>query len=99
MTRTKSMIYRPTEEARELLIVATNNGTYHRSMILPIITNLRRKYKKGTFDHDKAADAFYRVATAASDHYRKDYGYGFTVADRFTAAVDMVNYYMEDITE
>ena len=93
------MIYKPSEEARELLIVATNNGTYHKTMIMPMIKNFQRKYKKGTFNQDKAADAFYRVATAASDQYKKDYGYGFTVTDRFTAAVDMVNYYMEDITE
>jgi hypothetical protein len=52
---------------------------------------------KGVFNADKAIDAFYHVADAASKQYHKDFGYLFTVTERFTAATDMVDYYMENI--
>lgn len=97
MKRTKSMIYKPSEEARELLLVATNEGKLYTSMIVPIVRNLAKKMAKGVFNADKAIDAFYYVADAASKQYHKDYGYLFTVTERFTAASDMVDYYMENI--
>ena len=97
MKRTKSMIYNPSIEARELLLVATNEGKLYSSMIVPIVRNMARKMAKGTFDADKAIDAFYHVADAASKQYNKDFGYLFTVTERFTAAKDMVDYYMENI--
>ena len=97
MKRTKSMIYNPSIEARELLLVATNEGRLYSSMIVPIVRNMARKMAKGTFDADKAIDAFYHVADAASKQYNKDFGYLFTVTERFTAAKDMVDYYMENI--
>ena len=97
MKRTKSMIYNPSIEARELLLVATNKGKLYTSMIVPIVRNMARKMAKGTFDADKAIDAFYHVADAASKQYNKDFGYLFTVTERFTAAKDMVDYYMENI--
>lgn len=99
MKRTSSMIYKPTEESRELYLVATNESRLYFSMIVPIINNLGKKMKKGIFDKEKAADAFYYVTTEASKQYKKDYGYSFSVQDRFTAAVDMVESYMEDIEE
>ena len=97
MKHTKNMIYKPTEESRELFLVATNESKLYFQMILPAIENLRRKYCKGIFDKEKAADLFYYVATAASNQYKKDFGYSFDVTARYTAAVDMVEAYMEDI--
>jgi hypothetical protein len=97
MKRTKSMIYKPSEEARELLLVATNESKLYTSMIVPTVRNLAKKYNKGKFDADKAIDAFWYVADAASKQYHKEYGYLFTVTERFTAAKDMVDYYMDDI--
>lgn len=96
MKRTKSMIYKPTEESRELFLVATNDGDLYRRMITPIINNLRKKAIKGTYDKDKAVDAYYYAATEASNQYKKDFGYSFSVQDRFTAAVEMEEYYRED---
>ena len=52
MKRTKSMIYNPTEESRELFLVATNDGDLYRRMITPIINNLRKKAIKGTYDNE-----------------------------------------------
>ena len=96
MKRTKSMIYRETEESRELFLYATNDGELYRSMICPIIANMKKKATKGIYDAEKAADAFYHVATEASKHYFRDFGYKFSVTDRFTAAVDMAEYYAEN---
>ena len=96
MTRTKSMIYKETVESRELFLYATNDGGLYRRMITPTIENLRKKAVKGNYDKEKAIDAYYYVATEASKMYKKDFGYSFSVQDRFTAAVDMEEFYRED---
>ena len=97
MKRTKSMIYKETTESRELFLYATNDGNLYLQMATPIINNLRKKAQKGVYDREKAVDAWYNVATEASNKYNKDFGYSFSVTDRFTAAVDMVEYYEEEI--
>lgn len=97
MKHTANMIYKPTEESRELYLVATNDSRLYSAMIIPAIANLKRKYNKGIFDETKAADLFYYIATAASNQYKRDFGYAFDVTARYTAAVDMVACYMEDI--
>ena len=96
MTRTKSMIYKETVESRELFLYATNEGGLYRRMITPTIESLRKKDVKGNYDKEKAIDAYYYVATEASKMYNKDFGYSFSVQDRFTAAVDMEEFYRED---
>ena len=96
MTRTKSMIYKETVESRELFLYATNDGDLYRRMITSVIKNLRKKAIKGLYDKEKAVDAYYNVATEASKRYYKDFGYSFTVQDRFTAATDMEEYYRDD---
>lgn len=96
MKRTKSMIYNPTEESRELFLYATNDGELYRRMISPIIENLHKKAVKGIYDHEKAVEAYYHAATEASKHYARDFGYSFGVGDRFTVACDMANYYKEE---
>lgn len=97
MKRTKSMKYQETTESRELLLYATNNGDLYRSMITAVIANLRKKAVKGAYDSEKAVDAYYRVACEASKMYNKDFGYSFSVADRFTVAVDMERCYKEEV--
>lgn len=97
MTHTKSMIYNETTESRELFLYATNNGNLYRSMITSVINSLRKKAVKGVYDGDKAIDIWYRVATEASNCYYKDYGYKFSVTDRYTAAVDMKDYYEDEV--
>ena len=97
MKRTKTMIYKPTEEARELFLYATNDGDLYRHMTTPVITNLKKKLAKGIYDTDKAVDAYYHIATEASKKYEKDFDYAFGVADRFTVAVDMEAHYREEI--
>ena len=96
MKRTKSMIYNETVESRELFLYATNDGRLYDYMITPVINNLRKKAEKGTYDSEKAVDAYYRISCEASKRYDKDFGYSFSVQDRFTCAVDMEEYYRED---
>ena len=97
MKHTKNMVYKPTTESRELFLCATNDGNLYRRMTQCVLDNLEKKIKKGTYDREKAVDAWYYVATAASDQYYKDFGYKFTVTERYTAAVEMAEYYEEQI--
>lgn len=99
MKRTSSMIYRPTEEARELLLYTTNDGELYRGITTAIIKNLHNKLVKGVYSKEKAVDAFYHLATEGSRKYNKDFGYSFSVQDRFTAAVEMEDYYFEQVQE
>lgn len=97
MKHTKSMKYNETTESRELFLYATNDGDLYRHMITPVINNLKKKLAKGMYDAEKAVDAYYHIATEASNKYYKDFGYKFSVGDRFTVAVDMEAYYKEEV--
>lgn len=90
------MKYQPSTESRELFLYATNSGDLYRRLIALIISNLRKKAIKGVYDSDKAVDAYYTAACRASEMYNREFGYSFTVADRFTAAVEMEEYYRDD---
>lgn len=96
MKRTKSMKYQETIESRELYLYAVNTGDLFYSTIRPIINNLRKKAIKGIYDKEKAIDIYYKAACKASEMYKKDFGYGFSVTDRFTCAVDMEEFYRDD---
>ena len=91
------MKYQETTESKELLLYATNSGDLYCRMITAVIENLQKKVSKGTYDSEKAVDAYYKVACEASKMYNKDFGYSFSVGDRFTAAVEMERYYREDL--
>lgn len=97
MKHTKSMIYNPTTESNELFIYATNDGFLYEHQTKCIVENLRKKAKKGLYDSEKAVDLYYNLATNASNKYFKDFGYKFSVSDRYTVAVDLEAYYQEDV--
>lgn len=99
MKRTKNMIYKETVESHELVLYATNDSRLYNYIVLPIIANLKRKYKKGCYDSNRAIDAWYHLANAASDLYNKDFGYRFNVQERYTAAVDFESFYFENVKE
>lgn len=96
MKKTKNMIYQTSQESTELFIYATNTSELY-PQICAIIRNLAKKYVKGVYDPEMAVIAFYHVATASSNLYNKWYGYSFSVTDRYTTAVDMCDYYFENI--
>ena len=98
MNRTRNMIYKPSDEARELFICVINNGDAYPH-IQAIVKTLAKKMKKGIYDKEKAIDAYYHVACEESERYHKDFGYIFTVTERFTVAVDMEEYYFDHVVE
>lgn len=102
MKRTKSMVYNPSHESHELYLYAVNNGNLYRTMTQSIIASLSKKASKGTYDSEKAVDAWYRIATEAGKMYAKEhgsFGFKFDVTARFTAAVELEEYYREEILE
>ncbi len=99
MKRTSSMFYQSSPEASELVLTAVNDGDLFEGRIKSIIGNLRRKVKKGIYDPDRAVDLYYRLACDASRVYFEQFGYRFTVTERFTAAVELEEYYREQIME
>ena len=96
MKHPKSMHIENSMEARELALYAEN-----RVELWPrfesVIKAVSKHYKRGRFDAVKAIDAFFPLATAGSNLYKKDFGYSFTVTERYTAANIMVERFMEDI--
>lgn len=99
MKKTKSMIYRPSEESRELTLYAENTGELYRKYVVPAIKMLHKKYVKGTFDTEKSIPVWYNIATEASKMYNREFGYSFSVTDRYTAAYDLAKGYLELIEE
>ncbi len=97
MKRTKNMTYNPTTESNELYIYIVNTERLYRQRIQPTLANLKKKFDKGIYDKEKAIDLWYYTATAGSEMYNRDYGYSFSVQDRFTVATDLEAYYREDI--
>ena len=96
MKITKAMQYKETEESRELEVYTANNGYIWDISLKPNIDNLLRKKAKGTYNHEKALEAVLNVTTTAAKQYNKDFAsWGdecFTTSDRYTAAVNILQY-------
>lgn len=99
MKITKNMYVENTDASRELELYADNDRDIYFYQIKPVITNLQKKYVKGSFEATQAIVAFYHVATAASNKYYKEFGYKFSVTERWTAAYNLLQDYMEAIKE
>ena len=99
MKRTTNMRYEKSYEADELFLTDKNDGDLWDRHVIPILNNLRKHYKKGRYDKDKAVDAWYRYMTVVSNQYFKSFGYRFSVTERFTAAVDMEEDMREQVEE
>lgn len=99
MKRTANMRYEKSYEAEELFLMAKNDGELWDSHVIPILNSLRKHYKRGRYDTDKAIDTWYRYMSVVSDQYYKSFGYKFTVTERFTAATDMEEDMREQVEE
>jgi hypothetical protein len=99
MKRTRNMVYKPTEESKELFMFAVNNADINVRHVSYAVKNLSKKWKKGVYDAEKAVDLWYYVATEASKAYDIYYGYSFDVTARFTVAVEMEKYYKDWVEE
>lgn len=98
MNRTRNMIYKPSVEAHELYLCVINNGDAY-PMIQSIIKTLAKKLKKGIYDKEKAVEAYYHAACEESERYHKNFGYRFTVTERWTCAVDMEEFYYDEVVD
>jgi hypothetical protein len=66
--------YRDRDAAREIELYADNDSQLYYQSRKPILVNLARKYKKGTFDIDKAAKLWRYYIDAALKKYNKEFG-------------------------
>lgn len=99
MKITRNMYVENTAASRELEVYAINDRNIYFYQIKSVISNLQKKYVKGNFDATKAIVAFYHITTNASNKYYKEFGYRFSVTERWTAAYNLLENYMEEITE
>lgn len=67
---------KPADEAgaRELQLFIDNDGTLYRQQFTPIVANLMKKRRKGTYDHEKAVKLFGHLAEAGAKKYAKESG-------------------------
>jgi hypothetical protein len=66
--------YKDPDMARELELYADNDSTLYFQRRKPILINLGKKYKKGTYDIQKAAKLWRYYIDAALEKYNKEFG-------------------------
>lgn len=74
------------DDAHELMIHGDNNSQLYKSSYVPVAKNLEKKWKKGTYDHEKAKTLWKYHADRASESYKKEHGHMFSPAVRREAA-------------
>lgn len=99
MKHTRNMVYKKTAESRELYLFAINDSLTYFQKIIPVVKNLARKWANGTYDQKKAVDLWYYASTFASNQYERDFGYSFTVQERYTVAWELEQTFLEDVIE
>ncbi len=66
--------YNDKDAAREIQIYADNDYSLYNQGKRPILVNLGKKYKKGTYDVQKAAKLWRYYIDAAMQKYNKEFG-------------------------
>jgi hypothetical protein len=66
--------YNDRDMAREIQLYADNNSQLYFSRKLPILKNLQKKYKKGTYNVEKAAKLWRYFIDDALQRYNKEFG-------------------------
>ena len=66
--------FRDPDAAREIELYADNDSQLYYQSRRPILQNLTKKYKKGTYDIDKAAKLWRYYIDAALKKYNKEFG-------------------------
>lgn len=92
--------------ADELALTTVNDGDIYRQRIKPIIANLAKKIKKGTYDATKALKLWGYAADDGAQKYTKEYGgagngsFGsFNKPTRMAAAAQIAGHYDEELKE
>ena len=62
------------DAVNELDLFIMNNEDLYRRRFMPIISNLKRKIKKGIYDHEKAKKLWMYLVDDAAKQYVKEYG-------------------------
>ena len=95
-----------TAESRELALYTINTGEIYRGVTKSTIFNLSQKMRKGNFNNELAVKSFEHIAEYGAKMYQKEFGSPsspwykmFSVNARHEAAVEMLDHYMEEITE
>ena len=81
-------------EAREIALCAENDGDIYRRRTTPIISNLAKKCAKGTYNAERAIDAFVYVV---EDYIEKEGMRGVSASTKRLAATELRDYYLEEI--
>ena len=97
MKITKNMYVENTAASRELELYVYNDRNIYLHQIKPLISNLQRKFARGDYNATKAIVAFYHITTNASNKYYKEFGYKFSVTERWTSAYYILQEFIEDI--
>ena len=63
-----------TDAVNELDSFIMNDEDLYRRRFMPIITNIKRKIKKNTYDHEKAQKLWMYLVDDAAKEYVKEYG-------------------------
>lgn len=92
------------DRAHELVLHADNDSRLYHTSHVPIARNLERKFKKGTYDHEKAKKLWKYHADRAADSYAKEHEqpgtkghHIFTVANRKEAADHFANAHKKEM--
>ena len=100
------MVDEMTVESRELALYTINTGEIYRQYTTAVIANLAKKKHKGVYDAELAVKAFERIAEIGAKQYHKEFGSTgfpwykmFTPESRELAALEMLEHYMDEITE
>ena len=62
------------DAVNELDLYIMNNEDLYRRRFMPIISNLKRKIKRGIYDHEKAKLLWMYLVDDAAKQYVKDHG-------------------------
>lgn len=89
------------DTVRELELYAQNTRLIYDRHIMPAVENLKKKQKKGVYNHEKACRLWEYVAEAAAKMYNTEFGCGlwynlFPKAERQECAKRLEAYYYEE---
>jgi nuclear transport factor 2 (NTF2) superfamily protein len=94
------------DAAHELVQHADNSAQLHHGSHMPIISNLKKKMKKGVYDSEKAKKLWGYHADRAAQSYHKEYGEKstpwhkmFTTHDRKQAASHWEAHHRDELNE
>ena len=90
----------------ELALCTVNDGDLYRQMTTPIITNLKKKIKNGTYDKELALKAWLNLVTVEARKYVKEFGSRgdtidkmFNLNTRKEAAKQVAEHYEDALNE